>query len=419
VACVRSPLVALALAGFGLTACGSSDKSPAAKEPAKPPPASGRQARPPTASPEIETLLGRRARALGSGDARAYAATAVGPQRRRDVRAARRTRGLGVVNAGYEVSVPQRTGSRAVLRGRSTYELTGIPGRFGGRRRIVVVKTARGWRVASETSRRERHPWELGRVARSTSPHFVVIAPASLGLGDLPQSLERGYRYLRAALPSSRLRRRYAVVVAASAARAVRLTRDIQGVETLAAITDSQVREAGRARRTTRVVSQRLLVVWPVWSRLGADERVRIVAHELTHAVLASSTSGRTPAWLIEGVALFASGDQRVAEAAAELNGLRPPRLAQLDAADSIARSSGARQGRVYALASAAAHYVAERYGQDDLLRLYESFNEPALPGAPGDAGLVDRALRRTLGISLRRLERELRAWVLARSGGS
>ena len=112
------------------------------------------------------------------------------------------------------------------------------------------------------------------------------------------------------------LRRRYLVVVAADAAQARQMTTGIRGVATLAAISDSAVREEGPADRVVQVASQRLLVVWPSFAPLDADGRRRVVAHELTHAALAGHTSGRTPGWLVEGIALYVSGDRRVGDAA-------------------------------------------------------------------------------------------------------
>src|SRR5215210_8198456 len=99
------------------------------------------------------------------------------------------------------------------------------------------------------------------------------------------------------------------------------MTTGIRGVATLAAISDSAVREQGPADRVVRVSSQRLLVVWPAFAPLDPDGRRRVVAHELTHAALAARTSGRTPAWLVEGIALYASGDRRWGDAGRLLSG--------------------------------------------------------------------------------------------------
>jgi hypothetical protein len=301
---------------------------------------------------------------------------------------------------------------------RSLYGVQGVSGRYAAARTLEAVRTSRGWRVAGERSARERQPWELARFLRSRSRHFVILAPTGLDLQGLAAELESSYAALGDALPTGRLRRRSLVVVARDAAQLRRLTRGIRGVESLAAITDSAVQEEGSARRAAQVLSQRVLVSWPVYRALDPVTRKRILTHELTHAALAGVTSGRTPAWLVEGVALYASGDRRVAEAAAALNAPAPPSLARLAAPDGIARASGARQSAAYAFASAAGHYLAERFGEDGLLDLYEVYNTEGLRGEAGDLGTTDRALRRAVGISRRAFERGLRAWILADRSG-
>jgi hypothetical protein len=188
------------------------------------------------------------------------------------------------------------------------------------------------------------------------------------------------------------------------------------------------VREEGAAKRVSHVVSQRVLVVWPQFAALDPEGRRRVVTHELTHAVLARSTSGRTPAWLLEGVALWASGDRRVESAARLLGrlvlsrpdgpaaraGRRAMALAGLNQPDGIARLSGLAQSAAYAYSSAAAFYVHHRFGRAKLLALYDAFNDDAITGRSGLA-VTEAALRRTLGIGLARLDRDLRQWILER----
>src|SRR5919108_1914070 len=132
------------------------------------------------------------------------------------------------------------------------------------------------------------------------------------------------------------LRRRYVVVVAANATQAHALTAAIRGVATLTAISDAAIREEGPQREVTHVSSLRLFILWPPFDALDPEGRVRVVTHELTHAALAGSTSGRTPAWLVEGVALYVSGDYRPAPPGADLGALSEP--------GAIARLSGAAQ---------------------------------------------------------------------------
>jgi hypothetical protein len=218
-------------------------------------------------------------------------------------------------------------------------------------------------------------------------------------VNQLGVALEDGYATMSDLLTRGRLRRRYLVVVAAGSEQARALTVQIRGVETLAALSDASVIQRGSAARTTKVGSVRLVVVWPPFSALDPVGRRRVVTHELTHAALTGATSGRTPAWLVEGVALYVSGDRRAAPPGADLAALSRP--------DAIARLSGRAQATAYHAGSAAAYAIADRFGHERLLELYEAFNDPDLRGRAGPR-LVDRALRRELGITLEELSSAL-----------
>jgi len=366
----------------------------------------------------VSRLMEGRARAVA--DPRALAATSTGAQRARDRRTARRAARLGLTRLSGEVADLEVRGrsARAVVRFR--YGVRGIAGQYTTAQVLRAVKTSRGWRVRSVSGTRGRPPWEVADQRRSRSKHFVVWAPAEIDprAGGLLTALEAGYARMREVLRRGRLRRRYLVVVAGDARQARALTAQIRGIESLAAITDSEVRQDGPAERVVEVASQRLLVVWPNFIDVDPEGKATVVTHELTHAAVAGVTSGRTPSWLVEGLALYVSGDRRVDEAAQRvvsgtgnrralsLTGLTPP--------GAIGRVEGEGQSDAYAYSSAAAFYIAERFGQDKLLSLYDAYNDEALEGS--GARLTDRAVRRELGLPLRRLERDLRAWILARA---
>jgi hypothetical protein len=274
----------------------------------------------------------------------------------------------------------------------TSYAIAGVRGTFEVERRVRARRTAAGWRVTSASGRRGLPPWEVDDFRERRTEHFVVLAPPAIPVDELVVALEDGYKTMSELLSRGRLRRRYLVVVAAGAEQARALTAQIRGVETLAALSDASVIQTGAAAETEKVVSLRLVVVWPPFSTLDAEGRRRVVAHELTHAALTGSTSGRMPAWLSEGVALYVSGDRRAATVGADLAALSQP--------DAIARLSGEEQAAAYNASSAAAFAIADRFGTDKLLELYEAFNDPRLRGRPGPR-LVNRALKRELGITL------------------
>ena len=92
----------------------------------------------------------------------------------------------------------------------------------------------------------------------------------------------------------------------------------------------------------------------------------------------------------MEGVALYVSGDRRVGEAARCVAGdaggvsRRALTLTGLSAPGAIGRLGGEGQSAAYAYSSAAAFYIAERFGRKRFLRLYDAFNDPALTRARG-----------------------------------
>jgi hypothetical protein len=411
---VRRPAAAALAAALGLLpACGSARH---AGTPAQ------HQAgdRPPDARAQIQTLVDTRATALVSGDAGAYAATSTGAQRARDRRAARIASGLKLRDIAMQVRTAAVDGPTAKVRLVATWGISGVRGTFMAERHARLVRRAGGWRIAAVREDRGAPPWEVAPYAERRLAHFSVLAPRGLPIDalDLPAALEDGFRLLRGTIPRATFRDRYLVVVAPTATAAWRMTVGIRGVGGLAAISDSAVHENGPAQRVSQVLSQRLLVVWPAFTALDGDARRRVVAHELTHAVLAGSTSGRTPSWLVEGIALYLSGDDRRDQVAGVLAGRAGQTgseastafsLRGLSAPDAIARLGGARQSGAYAWASAAAFTLADLHGRRALLRLYDAFNDESLRGRPGP-GLVERALRRVTGQGISALEAEIRA---------
>ncbi len=352
----------------------------------------------PSDAAQVADLVRDRAAALEAGDARAYAATATGAQRRRDRAAARRAARLPLTGVTLQARRVDPSGDRATASVSTEYGIRGVRGTFRTDRRVDAVRTSDGWRISRVRGGRGLPPWEVATFEVRRTPHFVVLVPPAVPVDALTPALESGYVTMQDLLTRD-LRRRYLVVVGGDASQARALTVGIRGVGTLAALSDASVVQQGPAQRTARVLSLRLLVVWPAFAALDAAARTRVVTHELTHAALTDATSGRTPAWLSEGVALYVSGDRRQAPAGADLATLCRP--------DAIAQLSGTAQSEAYDLSSAAAFAIADRFGHRRLLALYDAFNDPSLRGRPG-ARLVDRALRRTLGLTLAELDESL-----------
>jgi hypothetical protein len=349
---------------------------------------------PPSDEEQIANVLRDRADALEAGNRHAYLATSVRALRRRDKVAVARAKRLQLRDVALDPGMVTVHGRRATTTVEERFGMARVRGQFDSRRRVVLRKDGGRWRVAAMRGRRGLPPWDVGDFRERWTRHFVVLEPGSLRLDSLVRALESGYAAMRTRL-EQHLRRRYLVIVAADPDQARALTDQIRGLEGLAAISDATIREQGAAKAVSSVVSLRLLVVNSAYANLNAVGRQKTIAHELTHAALAGSTSGRTPAWLVEGVAMYVSGDRRPAPP--------DPNLAALSQPGAIAKLSGTAQTRAYATSSAAAFAIVDRWGGAKLLKLYDAFNHPSLRGAPGPQ-LVNRALKRELGVGLRDL---------------
>ena len=178
------------------------------------------------------------------------------------------------------------------------------------------------------------------------------------------------------------------------------MTTGIRGVATLAAISDSAVREQGpgRPRRAGRLAAaaRRLAVV-----RAAGRRRPRGAWSRTSSPTPRSPAGPRAArrAGCVEGIALYVSGDRRVGAAARYVAGdaggvsRRALTLTGLSAPGAIGRLGGDGQSAAYAYSSAAAFYIAERFGRKRFLRLYDAFNDPELT-EPEGAELTAAAVR-------------------------
>ena len=147
-----------------------------------------------------------------------------------------------------------------------------------------------------------------------------------------------------------------------------------------------------------------MVVVDSRLSTLPPDARQGVLVHEMTHTALNPDTSGRAPAWLIEGVAMHVadedrSEDARLLAAAGDGKSVR-----ELCGRDAIIRLRGSASNAAYATASGAVEAIVERRGTKGLFRLYEAFNDQAFDGRTC-AVTMNRVLRRTIGMSIAQLD--------------
>ena len=396
-------LLAAAFAALAAAGCGGGGGDDGAK--ATPTPtavSSGADDQPRDDAGDFNALLRERATRLERGAS--LAGTSTGAQRARDRRAARRSRALSLERVRLVADELQTDGDRGRAQVTLSYRVRGMTRPFRTPRRVTARRTADGWRITSDRARREPLPWEVAPFAAHRTPHVVLLAPRGMDAAPLRSGLERAYREIRRDLPSRDLPPSVLVIAAADAGQAEQLTGRI--ARGILAVSNVAV-EWGPppAAKVERVLAQRLIVVTDRWRAQGEAERQSTLVHEMTHTALDPDTSARTPPWLVEGVAMYVSNDDRTDEAQARAAGLAASvRLRRLCRPNSIFRLRGGEQGAAYAAASAAARTIVDRRGTKALFRLYDAFNDSRIPGRPG-AATTDRVLRRTLGLSLADLD--------------
>jgi hypothetical protein len=398
-------LVAVAASG-----CGGGEAAKQAPEPKLAPEAQealeelDEKARPTDEAEAIAQLLSERARAIEDADGLALSATATGSQQGRDRRSAERAKRLAIEHVRLVADDLQTTGGRAKAVVTMSYRVRGMNRPFQTERRLVVRRQSVGWRVSSDMARHEPLPWEVASFTATRVPHVVLLTPPGVDVAPLRDGLADAYREIRRDLPARDLPRSVLVIGARDAAQAERLTgRIARGVVALANVAV----EFGPAPAfaVERVLSQRMLVIDSRWNVLPADKRQATLVHEMTHTALNPDTSGRTPPWLVEGVAMYVSGDDRSDEARLRAAGAaQSMKLRELCTPNSIFRLSGREQGAAYAASSAAAEAIVARRGSKGLFRLYDAFNDSTIRGRTCVA-MTDRVLRRTLDLSLAELE--------------
>lgn len=362
------------------------------------------KARPPDDATAVAELLGERARAIEDADGLALSAIATGGQRALDRRNARRSERLAIERVRLVADDLQTKGDRAKAVVTMSYRIRGVRRPFVTARTLVVRERSVGWRVVRDAPRRDPLPWEVASFQATRVPHVVLLTPPGVDAGPLRDGLAAAYREIRRDLPARDLPRSVVVIGARDAAQAERLSgRIARGVIALA---DVAVRFGpAPAFPVDRVLGQRMIVIDSRWSALPADKRQATLVHEMTHTALNPDTSGRTPPWLVEGVAMYVSGDDRAQEARLRAAGVsRSMKLRELCRPNSIFSLSGREQGAAYAAGSAAAQAIVARRGGKGLFRLYDAFNDSTIEGRTCVA-TTDRVLRRTLQMSLDELE--------------
>jgi hypothetical protein len=280
-----------------------------------------------------------------------------------------------------------------------------------------------GWVVSGDGAahglRDDPQIWSGGDLTVVRGRHSIVLAEDGAAAGqdahartaslhDIADRLDAGVGIVSGVV-GDRWTRRIVALVPATEQKAEALAGDMRNLGDIAALATITGDAGGRATGEDRVV-----ITPTAFGRLNALGRHVVLTHELVHVAMGGARDSRTPMWLIEGLADYVGyKDAGVGTKAAgrELAGLiasgdmpsAPP--GRTDFA-----SSGDRLSAAYEEAWLACRMVAERYGEDTLVRLYRTAE--AEPGEAGDPRIEDRALRTVLGIGAGRFDEQWRAYV-------
>jgi hypothetical protein len=416
------------LAGAAVLAAGCGGSKPAIGRATATPTASrtpSAKAKPPSDSEALQNLLVERSRAIQDGDVARLADTSTGAQQARDRRQGKAAGALPLGSVELEATSTSTQDTTTTMHVRTRYDFDDIDSTFLVRSSMTVVKTPHGWRVKRDRPAGVEAPWQRGAYTARRSEHFLALTPKGLKTSGLMKDLEAGRAQMKKALPGTKAPARLLVVVTRGNADTKALTRDVRALGSLTAIAEAAVREEGPAKRVKSIDGQRLLVVWRSFGRQDHAGRRETVAHEMTHASLLKKTSGRTPIWLIEGMAMYASGDDRYGDAGALISGAqlrdgsqqaaskRVLSLTALGRPSSMTKLRSTPLSFAYSYSAAAAYAIAAKHGRKGLLRLYNGFNNEKIKGRAGRK-LMDRVMRRTLHQSFSSVQADVNAYARA-----
>jgi hypothetical protein len=257
-------------------------------------------------------------------------------------------------------------------------------------------------------------PWDFGPLMVRRGAHSLV-----LGHPDSAATLDGIRSTVDAAVPvvssvwGTDWSQDVAVIVPSSDAELLaQAGQSTEATLTVAAVAVSD----GQDPVSGGVFGQRLIVNPAALDQLSNLGQQIVVRHEITHIASASSTSGASPTWLIEGFADYVGNlgsGQSVTTTAAELtadvrHGRVPGTLPTADAFSTEGQSAQAYEG-----AWLACRLVAQRAGQDGLVHLYRLVGASPL----SVDGAVAAGLRRVLHETTAQFTAQWRGYLIAQLG--
>jgi hypothetical protein len=264
-----------------------------------------------------------------------------------------------------------------------------------------------GWYLRSDSAlnnlgrRTWRGPWDFGPCQVTAAKHGIVLHhPRNEQMVDrLVRELDPSVRAVGDIWPAS-WSQRVVLMLPDSAGEMKALVGPDFPVDSVVAVA-----VADRVDNASRTVTGQRVVLSPTGVRALSIPSLRVVLrHEITHLAARADTVDGSPTWLLEGFADYVGyrdSGLSLAEGAPDLarqfRADGPPTSLPEDRAF---RSSGSDLDLAYQQSWSLARFVADRYGEDTLVKLYRTL---AAVG-PASARQTDDLLRDVLGMDRKRL---------------
>ncbi|NSC21243.1 hypothetical protein FM076_08490, partial [Streptomyces albus subsp. chlorinus] len=351
----------------------------------------------------------------------------------------RNLRRLPLDRWSYEVADVTRRGNRATVE-------AGLRHRLAGYDRTTTVDTERlrfvrrdgAWRIAARAPGDATQLWEQGELTVVRGRHSLVLGVGRerAGLRALADAADRAVPAAGEAWPRKWSRRAVLEAPSSVADMARLLGSPASSYEGIAAVTTGEAggeageRAAGEGPgRSGDAPADRIVVNPQAYGLLSEEGRQVVLTHETTHVATRRQTTPATPMWLSEGFADWAGyrttklapraaapelarAVGRRAEGNADRGGAAAPRALPADE-DFRFGNDPARLARAYEGGWLACRMVADQWGADALVALYERAGRAHGGKRPG----TDAALRAVLGVDQAEFTARWRAYVAAELG--
>lgn len=304
---------------------------------------------------------------------------------------------IPVEDWAYEIASVRRDGVRALVRAELRYRLTGYDPAPGGSARELELRADGGtWRVAADRPAPGTPPqlWDQGPVTVVRGTHSLVLGGSGQGedtLRAIAAEADRAVPAASAAWPRPWAGRVVVLVPGSLERMAELLGGTADAYRGMGAVTTGRV-GAGPAP------ADRVVVNPQGYAELGGAGRRIVLTHEVTHVATRAATSATTPLWLSEGFADWAAyrGGPTTPEqgASALARAVRRGEVpAALPATEAFAFGGDPEAlARAYEGAWLACRLIAEKWGEEALVDLYERAGREPSATALDQALGVDQA---------------------------